>query len=553
MRAALYYRVSSPGQVDCYGWDAQKRLLPEHCQRVGWEVVEEYEEAGVSGDSLTQRPAMLRMLDDAAAGGFDVILSIEDTRLSRGQLRDWEYIKSVCDDCDVMLATPTGTIYRPGNEDDDFLVDIRGAVSKREKRQINARLARGKREAALQGRIVARLPPYGYRFEHYGARASDKRLVVMDQEAEVVRRIFDLSAHGHDGEAIGFQRIAERLALEGVLTPDQKPWKAAKVHWVLRNSVYCGELVLGRRDDSQDARKRREQARQQGKPVPPRARPPDRWLTISDPSIVPAIIDRATWDASCAALAFRRTKGAGRPATTGQPSLLKGLLVCGVCGRAMCCQQRRRQHGRHYRFYSCVGYTAWRRLHCERCCNSLWAAEVIEQTVWALVSKTLASPRRIKRLIGQHVTRLPKLRDVSALQRQLLDLDQQDRRVRVAYSAGVYGVDALASETARIQGLRESLERQIEAAAQHNRDHGLAGQRAADVQDLCRHYSDLVKTATADQRRALICIMTERVVLSTDGSVGVVLSFGLEPISSKSPYPSKRAHGFTILGTVPDG
>ena len=48
--------------------------------------------------------------------------------LSRGDLRDWEYIKSICDENDVSLATPAGVFYRPGNEDDDFLTDIRGGV-----------------------------------------------------------------------------------------------------------------------------------------------------------------------------------------------------------------------------------------------------------------------------------------------------------------------------------------------------------------------------------------------------------------------------------------
>src|SRR5205823_14899865 len=100
---------------------------------MGWPTAAEYEEPGISGESLTKRPAMLRMLADAAEGKFDLILAVTDSRLSRGELRDWEYLKSVCDESGVSLATPGGIFYRPGNDDDDFMTDIRGAFTKREK------------------------------------------------------------------------------------------------------------------------------------------------------------------------------------------------------------------------------------------------------------------------------------------------------------------------------------------------------------------------------------------------------------------------------------
>ena len=49
MRAAIYYRVSTPGQVDAYGFDAQKTLLPEYCAKQGWQV------AGTSSEGLANR------------------------------------------------------------------------------------------------------------------------------------------------------------------------------------------------------------------------------------------------------------------------------------------------------------------------------------------------------------------------------------------------------------------------------------------------------------------------------------------------------------------
>jgi hypothetical protein len=51
--------------VEAYGYDAQKRILPEHCQRLGRRIVERNEEPGVSCASLVSRSAMMRLLEDA--------------------------------------------------------------------------------------------------------------------------------------------------------------------------------------------------------------------------------------------------------------------------------------------------------------------------------------------------------------------------------------------------------------------------------------------------------------------------------------------------------
>src|SRR3954447_14608786 len=102
IRVAIYYRVSDPQQaITGFGYSAQKTLLPEYCERVGWRIVGEYEEPGISADSLLQRPQFLRLLEDAKAGQFDVILAIEETRFSRGDMTDWGYIVSVCDGAGV--------------------------------------------------------------------------------------------------------------------------------------------------------------------------------------------------------------------------------------------------------------------------------------------------------------------------------------------------------------------------------------------------------------------------------------------------------------------
>src|SRR5262249_49480380 len=151
--------------------------LPDHAERMGWEIVDHYEEPGVSGDGLVTRPAMMRLLADAQKGMFDVILAIADDRFRRGPLADAEYVKPGCDENGISLATPSGIFYRPGNADDDFTTDMRFAVTKREKKNIKRRLATGKVEAAHQRCLphsTAALP-YGFQFERRARRPDEKK------------------------------------------------------------------------------------------------------------------------------------------------------------------------------------------------------------------------------------------------------------------------------------------------------------------------------------------------------------------------------------------
>jgi DNA invertase Pin-like site-specific DNA recombinase len=79
-RAALYLRVSTDGQTT----ENQRLALRETAERRGWRIVEEYEDAGISGaKGRDKRPAFDRMLKDAARRRFDVLMVAALDRLGR--------------------------------------------------------------------------------------------------------------------------------------------------------------------------------------------------------------------------------------------------------------------------------------------------------------------------------------------------------------------------------------------------------------------------------------------------------------------------------------
>ena len=76
MRAVAYPRVSGAEQVEGHSLDAQERFCAEYCEDRDWDQTAIYREEGKSAhsDSISRRPALRRLLEDAALGKFDVVV-----------------------------------------------------------------------------------------------------------------------------------------------------------------------------------------------------------------------------------------------------------------------------------------------------------------------------------------------------------------------------------------------------------------------------------------------------------------------------------------------
>ena len=84
IRAALYARYSSVPQNAASIAD-QQRICRERAEREGWQIVGSFEDAAISGASMILRPGVQRLLADAQAGKFDIVLAEALDRVSRDQ------------------------------------------------------------------------------------------------------------------------------------------------------------------------------------------------------------------------------------------------------------------------------------------------------------------------------------------------------------------------------------------------------------------------------------------------------------------------------------
>ena len=182
-KCVIYLRVSTEMQIDGFSLDGQRTGLTKFAEREGMSVVKIYEDAGKSGKSIEGRPSFQRMLTDIYEGlKVDYVLVYKLSRFGRNAadiLNSLEFIQSydvnlICIDEGIDSSQTSGKL----------LISILSAVAEIERENIIEQTMNGRREKARQGLWNGGFAPYGYVLEN-------GELEIVEDEAEIVRYIFD--------------------------------------------------------------------------------------------------------------------------------------------------------------------------------------------------------------------------------------------------------------------------------------------------------------------------------------------------------------------------
>jgi DNA invertase Pin-like site-specific DNA recombinase len=150
-RAAIYVRVSTDKQTI----ENQVRELRQVAERRGWQVVEQYSDAGISGaKGRDQRPGLDQMLKDASKRRFDVVMAWAIDRLGRslidllGTIQGLEAcgVDLYLDQQAIDTTTPAGKL----------MFQVTGAFAEFERSMIRQRVTAGLRRAVEQGKQLGR-------------------------------------------------------------------------------------------------------------------------------------------------------------------------------------------------------------------------------------------------------------------------------------------------------------------------------------------------------------------------------------------------------------
>lgn len=292
-----------------------------------------YEEV-VSGETISARPEMQKLLRDVETGAYAGVLVMEVERLARGNTKDQGIVAETFQYSGAKIITPN-KIYDPEDEADQEYFEFGLFMSRREYKTINRRLQRGRAASLHEGKYIAGTAPYGYRRIKL-PRQKGYSLEIIPEQADVVRRIFDLYVTGErqlDGDLrqLGAFLIAKKLDAEGIPSPSGGKWPPCTVKDILLNPTYAGMLRWSYRPT----------VRRMHDGVVSETRPVNHAMPLTE-GLHPPIVDRSVWDQAQTVMKSR--SHAPVPKNCGIVNPLSGLVYCSVCGRSM--ERRKFTHGR---------------------------------------------------------------------------------------------------------------------------------------------------------------------------------------------------------------
>jgi site-specific DNA recombinase len=450
-KVALYLRVSSEEQREAGTIQTQREFLESYARLHGLEVASIYADDGISGTvHLDERPEGHRLLEDARERKFDAALVYKLDRLGRSLLVTVEAHEQLQESGVALISatehidtsTPSGRLH----------FQMLGSFAEFERENIRQRTRDGLHRAYRNGKHTGTLP-YGYKV------GKDGKLVVVSEEAQVVRSIFENIAAG--GTIYGEVRRLNDLGVEppgwryrSGRTKKREPstrWAEPTIHDMLHRRAYSGTHEV-RIDGGNEV--------------------------IERP--VPAIVSPKLQERALSALLENRRYGGGAPT---RDYFLSGLIKCEVCGASYTGYVQTAKAGKYrYAYYRCSDDHPSRRLRAEKGHAPGVRADWLEELVWSDVRAFLSDPgavvERIQAQEGSDEAGKALIERREKLLKQLAAKHRERERRLDQHAKGHITdeeldahIGALRAEIERLQARVEDIEGHL-SAQEHEREAG---------------------------------------------------------------------------------
>ncbi len=321
LRVVYYARVSTDKYDQLHSLDAQKTYFENLLERnPNWTFVRGYVDEGLTGTKIDKRDSFIEMMRDAKRGKFDLICTKEVSRFARNTLDSLRCTRE-------LLTYGVAVLFENDNlntidEDCDFRLTTMASLAQEESRKTSERLKFGFRESIKKGTVLGNDNIWGYRKEK-------GKLVIVPEEAEMVRSIFDMYAN----QDMGVRKIAKHLSDSGFRNTNGNPFSFSSIKGILVNpkykGYYCGNKTHKVNFLSNEII----------------SLPVEEWVMYEDHEKVPPIIAPELWDKANRKLKERSCKMMSEDRTSYQNKYLySGKIVCG--------EHHTRYHHTIYRYQS---------------------------------------------------------------------------------------------------------------------------------------------------------------------------------------------------------
>lgn len=234
-RAVIYARYSTDLQNDKSVED-QFSLCRDFAGRLGAKVIKQFSDKAKSGASMFGRPGLADMMLSADRGDFDMLITESTDRVSR-DIADLAHVHKVLKFRNIEMHCVNGGLM------DTVQIGMYGIVGQMQREEGARKVKRGMTGVVRSGRNPGG-KAYGYR----PIAGQKGELEIVEEEAAIIRRIFDMYAAG-----LSARTIAKALNDDGVPAPRGKQWNASTINGnsnrgngILRNPIYAGQIVWNR-------------------------------------------------------------------------------------------------------------------------------------------------------------------------------------------------------------------------------------------------------------------------------------------------------------------
>lgn len=333
LRVTYYARVSSESDEQLNSLGNQIKYYEDFIRRnAAWEFVPGYIDEGLSGISTKRRENFNRMVDDASHDKFDLVITKEISRFARNTLDSIRYTRE-------LLSDGVGVFFQNDNintldEDSELRLSIMSSIAQDELRKLSSRVKFGHQQAIKSSVVLGNSRIFGY-------RKDNKRLVIDEEQAPMVRELFELYAT----DEYSMKQLETLFWNKGYRNLNGKKIAHSTMSNMIANPKYKGYYV-GNKVKVVDMFTKKQ-----------KFLPPEEWVMFKDETgeIVPAIVSEELWDAANAILRRRSEDVKHRQGICNHANLLTGKLYCAHCGAAYYRRESRDKLGNVNSRWVCSG------------------------------------------------------------------------------------------------------------------------------------------------------------------------------------------------------
>ena len=234
LRVAAYCRVSTDSDEQATSYETQIEHYTSFIQKnPEWELAGIFADDGISGTNTKKREEFNRMIDECMAGKIDMIITKSISRFARNTLDCLKYIRELkSKNIPVFFEKENiNTMDSKG----EVLLTIMASLAQQESQSLSQNVKLGLQYRYQQGLVQVN----HNRFLGY-TKDEDGRLVIVPEEAEIVKRIYREYLEG-----ASLAQIGDGLEADGILTgAGKKQWLATTIKKILSNEKYIGDALL---------------------------------------------------------------------------------------------------------------------------------------------------------------------------------------------------------------------------------------------------------------------------------------------------------------------